>query len=349
MILLRKFRVSVIFKWALSNFAENQIVSSRIPLWPIGFFSIAQNPRYYRTEQAVQAVQAELNGENVARISRATFKEAQEALLEYLHLTRSLQFLDADNMSKNSPYFLEKLLKKVEDKEDINHSVSRFLRYHPINEFEPFFESIGLKPSEYVPLLPRDLMFLSDDELLLENYSVLSNYGIARNRIGNIYKQATEVFQYDHGILSSKLRACEELGLSQSTVVEVISSRAYLLLGDVNVCFVKVIAKLKRLGNDIGWIEGHILDNNYYNWRQILDLLYLFSKIGYSEDHLAKLISQHPDLLFEGSGNSALSLIGFLLKFGVSNEPDIFHFTAVSANSIWEISLEFEALFYSHE
>jgi hypothetical protein len=34
----------------------------------------------------------------------------------------------------------------------------RLLHYHPINEFEPFFEGMGLKLSEYVPLLPRNLM-----------------------------------------------------------------------------------------------------------------------------------------------------------------------------------------------
>ncbi|KAJ7971457.1 Mitochondrial transcription termination factor family protein [Quillaja saponaria] len=321
----RKFRLSAIFKWALSNSAENQLRSSKIPLWPTGSFSIAQNPRYYRTKKTVQTGESKIfsptwtaKKENVTRISRSTLKEAQAALLEYLHSTRSLQFLDADHMSRNSPYFLEELLKKVEIEENIKHSISRFLRYHPINEFEPFFESMGLKPSEYVPLLPRDLMFLSDDKLLLENYHILFNYGIARKNIGKIYKQATEVFQYDHGVLSSKLRAYEELGLSQPTVVKIIASSPYLLVGDVNLEFVKVIDKLKRFGKDIRWVEGHLLENSYYNWSLMLELLCLFSKIGYSEEQLAKLISQHPDLLFESSGNSTLSLVGFLLKFGVS-------------------------------
>ena len=40
------------------------------------------------------------------------------------------------------------------------------------------------------PLLPCNLMFLCDDELLLENYHVLCNNGIARNKIGKIYKEA---------------------------------------------------------------------------------------------------------------------------------------------------------------
>ncbi len=81
-------------------------------------------------------------------------------------------------------------MKRVENEGGIGRSIIHLLRYHPINEFEPFFEGMGLKPTEYVPLLPRNLMFLSDDELLLENYHVLCNNGIARNKIGKIYKEA---------------------------------------------------------------------------------------------------------------------------------------------------------------
>ncbi|TXG57692.1 hypothetical protein EZV62_015521 [Acer yangbiense] len=129
----------------------------------------------------------------VSLVSPAIRREAQAALLEYLHSTRSLQFLDAEHMSKNSPHFIEQLLKQVQNATDIEWSIARYLRYHPINEFEPFFESLGLKPFEYRSLLPHDLMFLSDDELLLDNYYVLCNYGIARSKIGKIYKQAMEV------------------------------------------------------------------------------------------------------------------------------------------------------------
>ena len=44
-----------------------------------------------------------------ARIVRYIQKEAQPALLEYLHSTRGLQFIDAENITKNCPHFLEKL------------------------------------------------------------------------------------------------------------------------------------------------------------------------------------------------------------------------------------------------
>ena len=49
------------------------------------------------------------NRRRAARIVRYNQKEAQAALLEYLHSTRGLQFIDAENITKNCPHFLEKL------------------------------------------------------------------------------------------------------------------------------------------------------------------------------------------------------------------------------------------------
>ncbi|GMY14129.1 transcription termination factor MTEF18, mitochondrial-like [Fagus crenata] len=320
---LTKLRKISILKWVSSNILENHLGSSKWTSWQTGAFHMTQNPRYCRTKITVQTEICELlsenssaNSKNVGKFSLATRNEAQAALLDYLHSTRSIEFTDAENMSKNSPHFLEKLLRRVKNEGDIGRSISRLLRYHPINEFEPFFESMGLKPSEYVPLLPRNLVFLSDDELLLENYHVLCNYGIARNKIGKIYKEAKEVFLYDYGVLSSKLQAYEELGLSQSSIVTFIVSSPYLLLGNVNVEIVQVLEKLKSFGMEISWIEEHLLEGITYNWRQVLGLLCLFGKMGCSEEQLARLIIEHPGILFEGSGDRTLSLIGFLLKFG---------------------------------
>ncbi|XP_068661989.1 transcription termination factor MTEF18, mitochondrial-like [Aristolochia californica] len=248
---------------------------------------------------------------------RAPVKEAQAALLDYLHSTRSLQFTDAEHMSKHSPNFLGRLLRRIGNEEDIGRSVTRFLRYHPINEFEPFFESLGLKPSEFARFLPRELMFLSDDELLLENYHVLCNYGIARSKIGKIYKEATQAFHYDYGVLDSKLRALENLGLSKTSVIKLAAASPSLLIGDfVNDDFVKVLEKLKNFGFQSDWICGLLSEKNSYRWCRILDLIHLFSGMGYSFEELRIMITKHPDFLLDGSGKIVNTLVGLYLKFG---------------------------------
>ncbi|PPD88585.1 hypothetical protein GOBAR_DD14474 [Gossypium barbadense] len=246
----------------------------------MGSFHLSQrqNPRFYRSKGSAVAVKREVL--EVPKIPRATLKEAQAALLEYLHWTRSIPFMDAENISKNSPHFLRNLLEKVNIVKDVRSSMARFLRYHPINEFEPFFESLGLKPWEYTPLLPRNLMFLSDDSLFFENYRVLCQFGIERNKIGRIYKKAIQVFQ-----LESDMK------------------------------FIKVLEILRSMGFDHAWIQEHLADQDSYNWGLILRVLNIFSEM-FCSNELVRLINQHPGLLFEGSGYATFSLIGFLLKFG---------------------------------
>ncbi|KAK8593656.1 hypothetical protein V6N13_042789 [Hibiscus sabdariffa] len=271
----------------------------------------SQNPRFYRTRRSVVS-----HGKDGTQISRTTLKEAQVALLEYLHSTRSLQFIYAENMSKNSPRFLRKLLKKVEIVNGVRRSVSRFLRYHPINEFEPFFESLGLKHPEYTPLLPRDLMFLSDACLLLENYRVLCEFGIEGKKIGQLYKKAVQVFHHDFGVLPLKLQAYRELGLSQSFMVKVIVCSPCVLIGDVDMKFIKALEIMKSARFDYVWIEEHLLEKESCNWNMIFCVLSFFRESCCSSE-FQSLISQNSRLLFDGSGDRLLSLIAFLLKFGL--------------------------------
>ncbi|CAK9181581.1 unnamed protein product [Ilex paraguariensis] len=318
---LQRLRRPSVLKLVSLIFVENYVRASKTTIWAVGSSHIVQNPRFYRTKKAEKSE----NGQNLdetsttdSRISRAARQEAQGALLEYLHSTRSLQFMDAENMSRNSPIFVEKLLKNVEKEENIGRSLARFLRYHPINEFEPFFESMGLKPSDYSSLLPRNLMFLNDDDMLMENYHVFCNYGIERNKIGKIYKEATEVFRYAGGVLQSKLQSFEDLGLSQSTVIKVVASCPYLLIGNIHKEFSMVLEKLRSAGIEYEWIERHLFEGNSYNWSHMLELLSIFGKMGCSKEELGGVISQHPGLLFEGSGSTSSTLIGFLLKFGSS-------------------------------
>lgn len=316
---LQKFKTFSLV--ASSIIADNKFNLVRVLYWRIGFSPVFSNPRFYGTKKAPQSGEcgnSTTGSGNGHRISRAIRKEAQDALLEYLHSTRGIQFMDAENISKNSPIFLAKLLGRVENEGEIGRSITRFLRYHPINEFEPFFESVGLQPAEYNEFLPREVMFLSDNDLLLENYHVLCNYGIERNKIGKIYKEATQIFRYDYGVLLSKLKAYEELGLDQPTVVQFVVCSPYLLVGGVKNGFVKVLDKLKNIGFEPSWVEEQLLDGHSYNWKQILGLLFWFKHMGCSDEKLADLIRLRPDFLFEDSGSKSLSLIGLLLKMGSS-------------------------------
>lgn len=137
--------------------------SSKSSLYSNGHRPISQFPRF-STSQV---------DSHEKRHLQARREEAQAALLDYFYETKNLPFLDAENLSRNSPNFLDRLLKAAliegdgENDCDFRRLVTRYLRYHPVNEFEAFFESIGLCPSDFAAFLPRVSVSLSDDELLL--------------------------------------------------------------------------------------------------------------------------------------------------------------------------------------
>ncbi|XP_016442275.1 transcription termination factor MTEF18, mitochondrial isoform X1 [Nicotiana tabacum] len=253
----------------------------------------------------------------VNKISRVTRTDAQAALFDYLHCTRGFNYVDAEHISKNSPHFLQSLLSKVDNDQDITRALTRFFRYHPINEFEPFLESLGLSQSELTSMLPRNLMFLSDDSVLLDNYHVLCDYGIPRVKMGKIYKEASEIFGYDYGVLDMKLRAYEKLGLSRSTVIKLVTCSPTLLLGEMNSELIKVLEKLKILGFENDWIGGYLSNRHSYNWGRMLHTLHFLNEVGYSDEKMASLFKMNPAFLFEGSGKRIYVLVGQLLKLGL--------------------------------
>jgi hypothetical protein len=254
------------------------------------------------------------------RFSRLAKNEAQHVLFDYLHCTRSFSSMDAEHISKNCPHFLQNLLSKVDtnntDKQ-VARSLTKFLRFNPINEFEPFFESLGLSPSQLSVLLPRHLMFLSDDHVMLGNFHVLCNYGIPHSKMGKMYKEAKEIFGYDYGILALKLQAYEKLGLSKPTVIKLISCCPSLLIGGVNCEFVEVLERLKELRFENDWIGGYLSGKSTYNWNRMLDTVIFLDKVGYSEEQMRYLFNTDPALLFEGSGKKVNVLFGRILKLGL--------------------------------
>ncbi|KAK4361416.1 hypothetical protein RND71_020368 [Anisodus tanguticus] len=287
-------------------------------------FSSLNNIRCFRSSNNAEVSVPELTTQPpislalaVNKISRVARSDAQSALFDYLHCTRGFNYVDAEHISKNSPHFVQTLLTKVDNDQDVARALTRFFIYHPINEFEPFLESLWLKQSELTSMLPRNLIFLSDDHVLLDNYHVLCDYGIPRIKIGKIYKEATEIFGYENEVLGMKLRAYEELGLSRSTVIKLVTCSPTLLLGEMNSELVQILDKLKILGFENDWIGGYLSNKHSYNWGRMLNTLHFLNEVGYSYEKMVTLCKMNPTFLFEGSGKQIYVLVGQLLKLGL--------------------------------
>ncbi|RCV08262.1 hypothetical protein SETIT_1G312000v2 [Setaria italica] len=264
---------------------------------------------------------------------RRVFWTAQQTFMEYLHFTRGLPFDDAEHISKHSPAFVSKLLDQMKDaikdpveggeevvfrskvkKTEVRDqratkALVRLFRYHPVNEFEPFFESMGLKPGEHDSFLPRDLMFLADDETLLENYHFLCNYGFVRTKIGRIYMAA--------------LSALEDLGFSKTTVIKLVTSCPVILARDLNAEF-----KIMQWSDDCGikrdWIGQFLSVQKSYDWKKMVEIPQFFTELGFDKEGIGKLISQNPDFLLDGSRKVLFRVVTIMLKAG-SEKKDLFN------------------------
>lgn len=251
---------------------------------------------------------------------------AQAAMFDYFYNNRGLQFLIAESMSRNAPLFNDTLLQKLHDVsaassgDDVIRSITRFLLYHPVNEFEPFFESLGLKPSEFSPLVPCDKMFLNEDAFLLENYHVFWNYGVGREKMGKIFKEAREVFGYESGVLVSKIEAFECLGFSKVFVSKLIVCTPRILIGDVSVeLVVRVVERLRGMGFGLDWVGENLSEEGSYDWRCVNRCLnFLGDLCGGDESEVVELIRNRPGLVFEESGEWTMMLTGFQTKLGLS-------------------------------
>lgn len=106
--------------------------------------------------------------------------QVQQVLQDYLYYTREFNFSDARDISINAPRFIHKLLSSVRQKKNLTRALKKHLLYNPINEFEPFFESIGIKPCDIHSFLPQHQLFMKENQALLVVVSTLSNIGFPR-------------------------------------------------------------------------------------------------------------------------------------------------------------------------
>ncbi|KAF3339664.1 mTERF [Carex littledalei] len=248
--------------------------------------------------------------------TRIRFSQAQKDLCDYFHSTRGYSLPDAEHLSENTPVFLKKLVSKLEDR-SFDQSIRRLLCFHPINEFEPFLESIGLSPTKYKHLLPKNIIYLSDDPLLLENYHVLWSYGVPRIKIGRIYLESAEVFRYNEEVLLSKLKNYENFGISRAAIVKLVTCCPNLLVGEVNLNILRVYEKLSSLGVQFDLVIQCLSDRSKYNWSQVSEMLTFLDRMGFDKQALATLIKETPVFVFHESGKNIYLLVAILIKVGL--------------------------------
>ncbi|GLJ18073.1 hypothetical protein SUGI_0318850 [Cryptomeria japonica] len=245
--------------------------------------------------------------------------QVQQVLQDYLYYTREFNFTDARDISINAPCFIHKLLSRVRQKKDLTRALKKRLLYNPINEFEPFFESIGIKPCDIHSLLPQDQLFMKESQALLAAVSTLSNIGFPRQELGKLYKEHPNVFICSSKELQNKLQFYENLGVSKASLVRIIISCPSVLNDDLYRNFMVVIIGLNCFQLEKSR-NSCLMDSNLHNRGITLENLMLLVGIGCSWDEISKFFYTKSDLLNNGSEESLRSIIEFLSSLGIQRE-----------------------------
>jgi hypothetical protein len=134
----------------------------------------------------------------------------------------------------------------------------------------------------------------------MHNVSTLWNYGIPRNRLGQIYKEEKDIFGHPPGVLQGILQAYENLGLTKACLAKIFVSCPSLLNGNIDKEFDVLLKKLYGLGMEKDQICS-IFESNPSSWRGISEKLRLLDSFGYPREEVGRYVRTNFQALGESS------------------------------------------------
>ncbi|KAJ6328257.1 hypothetical protein OIU77_010030 [Salix suchowensis] len=252
-------------------------------------------------------------------------KLAQQALTDYLHSTRSLPYTCADQISKNSLVSLSNLVSNIHfTSPTFVTSLQKYLRYHPINELEFFYESIGIDYDEVSEFLSNDKFYISEEGSAINVSCVLCAFGFPWNKLGVLYKEDKRVFSMREEEVKSRLRALKGFRFSTTSVIGISLAFPFVLRGELSGEVGALFDDLKKVfvGFDLeSCVEGNV-DAWYEACRKIrvfYDLGCEKGKVGKKED-VGILLLKNPEILDFQLEGQVISVKGLLKHFGLSAE-----------------------------
>uniref|UniRef100_A0A2P2PJZ8 Uncharacterized protein n=1 Tax=Rhizophora mucronata TaxID=61149 RepID=A0A2P2PJZ8_RHIMU len=257
-------------------------------------------------------------------------KEARQALIDYLHFTRLVPFAYAEYISKHALVSLSQLIASVDfSPSDFSKSLKKFLRYHPINELEFFYESIGIDYNEVQRFLPRDKFFFCEDGRAFSAATALSTFGFPWNKLGLLYKAERSIFSKDSEELASRLSVFMDCGFSNVAVVGICLAFPCLLNGE----FGDLLDDLKKVFFDFDLVS--YVEENVDAWYEICTKIRVFYDLGLDKGKVGELIGKSKSIFVDHPLDVVVQKADYFCKFGVEKKcvgmlllqrPEIFNF-----------------------
>ncbi|KAL0921635.1 hypothetical protein M5K25_008728 [Dendrobium thyrsiflorum] len=248
--------------------------------------------------------------------------EAKLALTEYLHATRALPFTLADHIASNSPISLSTFVSQIPFNKAIPSDFPRILRnffaYRPVNEFDFFFESIGLVPSH--PSLPSGTpLFLSEDARLLAAVSSLLRFGFPWTLLGLLYLDSPSIFSSPPGHLLHRLQRFEVLGFTRVCVIAIcLTFPSTLSAAEEDVETERLFRDLKIVFVDYG-LDGCAGDDVELLLR-FCRRIRMFYDICSGKGFMGELMGRSKRIFVEVEESVLAQKLRFFLKLGMRRE-----------------------------
>ncbi|KAJ8565579.1 hypothetical protein K7X08_008155 [Anisodus acutangulus] len=256
-----------------------------------------------------------------AKYRHQAIRQAQEVLTDYFHNTRSLPFIFAEYIGKNSRFSLLGLVSKVPfSGTRFSNSVQRFLRYHPINEFEFFFESIGINHVEISPMLHMNKCFLYEDSKVFDAACALACFGFPWNKLCVLFKGEVSIFSKEPCELNKRFSHFERYGFGSIAVIGICLAFPHVLgersdfLGDIDLLF----DDLKRVFLDFDLAS--CVDGNVDSWFEICRKIAIFYELGCEKGKIGELMGRNKSIFVDYSEEVLAQKIGFFCKLDVRKE-----------------------------
>ena len=255
------------------------------------------------------------------RYKNLALTQAQKVLTDYLHATRCIPYAYADQIATNSHTSLCNLIAKVGfSAPNFSKSLNKFLRYNPINEFEFFFESIGINYIKVPNLLPPNKFFFSEDGTLLDAACALCEFGFPWDKLGLLYVEGGSVFRFSADELKGRLCGLKRYGFCSVQVIGIclafpfVFSEGGHLGGEIDGLLADL--KLVFVNFDLaGSVEGNV---DY--WHEVCRKIRVFYDLNGEKGKMGELIGMNKNVILEHGEEELMQKTEYFCRFGVKKE-----------------------------
>ncbi|CAK7347716.1 unnamed protein product [Dovyalis caffra] len=246
-------------------------------------------------------------------------KQAQQAVTDYLHSTRSLPYTYADQISKHSLVSLSNLVSNIHfSAPTFATSLQKYLRYHPINELEFFYESIGIDYDEVNGFLSNDKFFISEEGSAMNVSCVLCAFGFPWNKLGMLYKEKKDIFSMSGEEVKSRLCGFKGFGFSNTSVIGICLAFPYVLRGELSEEIGALFDDLKRVFVDFDL--GNCVEGNVDAWYEICRKIRVFYDLGCEKGKVGQLLGKSKRIFVDYPEEVLVQKAEYFCKFGARKE-----------------------------